>query len=183
MHTERTRENSYARTLGDVENYCNMFLRSLSRSGGLLLRVDDLFCPILSISGDGDAAAFSSLCVVTTAVSSSGITSTFYLPVIRFSLHCNYVQQSHSVFSPGLCVWATVDRLRSVPGRTVGLSESQLSLVSSTTSGCNQSRTVQSLRFIRSSAGPLPVVVQGGTCWQNKKFARLYSQSCCVVII
>ncbi|XP_003367670.1 conserved hypothetical protein, partial [Trichinella spiralis] len=101
---------------------------SLSRSGGLLLRVDDLCCPTLSISGDGDAAAFSSLCVVTTAVSSSGITSTFYLPVIRFSLHCDYVQQSHSVFSPGLCVWATVDRLRSVPGRTVGLSESQLSL-------------------------------------------------------
>ncbi|KRY42493.1 hypothetical protein T01_13725 [Trichinella spiralis] len=53
---------------------------------------------------------------------------TFYLPVIRFSLHCDFPQQSHSVFSTGLCVCATVDRLLSVPGRTVGLSESQLSL-------------------------------------------------------
>ncbi|KRZ46994.1 hypothetical protein T02_4295 [Trichinella nativa] len=42
----------------------------------------------------------------------------------------DFARLSHSVFSTGLCVCATVDRLQSVPGRTVGLSELQLSLVS-----------------------------------------------------
>ncbi|KRX23355.1 hypothetical protein T07_5682 [Trichinella nelsoni] len=78
----------------------------------IIKRKDDRCCPTVLVSGDGDAAALSSLGVVTTAVSSSGMAST----------------ESHSVFSTGLCVCATVDRLLSVPGRTVGLSESQLSL-------------------------------------------------------
>ncbi|XP_003370985.1 conserved hypothetical protein, partial [Trichinella spiralis] len=55
-----------------------------------------------------------------------------YLPGFRFSFHCNYVQQSHS----GFLTWSKV----SGPQLTVfglylvgrwGLSESQLSLVSS----------------------------------------------------
>ncbi|KRX17927.1 hypothetical protein T07_8130 [Trichinella nelsoni] len=58
----------------------------------------------------------------------SDVETTSHLPVIRLSLHCDFAQLSHSVFSTGLCVCATVDRLRSVPGRTVGLSELQLSL-------------------------------------------------------
>ncbi|KRY64228.1 hypothetical protein T4A_901 [Trichinella pseudospiralis] len=44
---------------------------SLSHCGGLLFRVDDPCCPTLSLAGDDDAVAVSSLGVVATAVCSS----------------------------------------------------------------------------------------------------------------
>ncbi|KRY27281.1 hypothetical protein T01_12622 [Trichinella spiralis] len=64
-------------------------------------------------------------------VSSLGVVTTAScVPAIGLSLHCYFAQLSHSVFSTDLCVCATVDRLLSVPGRTVFLSMSPLSLVS-----------------------------------------------------
>ncbi|KRZ57119.1 hypothetical protein T02_10252 [Trichinella nativa] len=133
MHNERTSEPTYARTLVTRETTAPT---SLSHCGGLLSRVDDRYCPTLAVSGDCDAASLSSLGVVTNAAFSSCVVSAVivsplvFFPVIRSFLHCDVPQQLHSVFSTGLCVCATDDRLLFVLGRTVGLSDSQRSMVS-----------------------------------------------------